>query len=255
MTNQSSSTPERRDEIPKKKSVSKRRRVFRHAVRIVLFVLLLYPAINLIGLIPVNNDFKSTPNGVEIFVISSAVHADLVMPISHEAIDWREQFPSECFVGNTDRATHVAIGWGDKGFYLETPTWADLKLSTAARALLWPSDSCMHVILTDKDYLGEDARSILMSTAEYERLVDFIQSSFRVDDKGENIQIEGFAYSNNDAFFEAIGTYHCVNTCNTWAGRAMRSAGIRTPWLTHLPKMVFLYLPEKSESAESKPDA
>ncbi len=225
--------------------VPKRRLVIRRTTRVIVCLILLYPFINLIGLIPVNNDFKATPDGVEIFVISNAVHADLVMPIRHETIDWRERFPSECFVGNTDDATHVAIGWGDKGFFLETPTWADLKFSTAARALLWPSDSCMHVVFTDTEYLSDDARSIVVSADEYERLVQFIQSSFCVDDDGANIQISGFAYSTNDAFFEALGSYHCVNTCNTWAGRAMRSTGIRTPWLTHLPKTVFMYLPDE----------
>ena len=238
---------EAQNEQPKKKPVSRRWRMFRRVARIVVCLILFYPIINLVGLIPVNNDFKTSPDGVEVFVISNAVHADLVMPIRHDSIDWRERFPAECFVGNTDRATHIAIGWGDKGFFLETPTWADLKLSTAARALLWPSDSCMHVVLTGEDYLGEDARSIVMSMEEYERLVNFIQSSFQVDEDGANIQIEGFAYAKNDAFFEAFGTYHCVNTCNSWVGRGMKSAGIRTPWLTHLPKTVFLYLPKDGE--------
>ena len=228
----------------RQKSPSRRRRVFRRVTRVIVCLVLFYPVVNLIGLIPVNNNFESTPNGVEVFITSSAVHADLVMPLRHEAIDWRERFPAECFSGNTNGATHVAIGWGDKGFYLETPTWADLRFSTACRALLWPSDSCMHVVLTGKEYLGEDARSVVMSMEEYQQLVDFIQSSFRVDDDGANIQIEGVAYATNDAFFEAFGSYHCVNTCNSWVGRAMRSAGIRTPWMTHLPKTVYLYLPE-----------
>ena len=244
MNRDPTSDAERQNEIPKKEAPSRRRRILRRVTRITLCLILLYPVINLIGLIPVNNGFQSSPEGVEVFVISNAVHADLVMPIRHETIDWRERFPAECFVGNTDVATHVAIGWGDKGFFLETPTWADLKFSTAAHALLWPSESCMHVVLTGKQYMGEDARSIVMSTDEYQRLVDFIQESFRVDDSGANIQIEGYSYAKNDAFFEAFGSYSCVNTCNTWVGRAMQSAGIRTPWLTHLPKTVFLYLPQ-----------
>ena len=38
---------------------------------------------------------------------------------------------------------YVAIGWGDRGFYVDTPTWADLKLSTLCNALFVPSESVL----------------------------------------------------------------------------------------------------------------
>ena len=63
--------------------------------------------------IPVNNDFEPMPDGVEIFFTSSAIHADIVMPIE-TAIDWRDHFPAECFVGDVRGATHVTVGLGDR---------------------------------------------------------------------------------------------------------------------------------------------
>ena len=39
----------------------------------------------------------------------------------------------------------VGLGWGDKGFYLETPTWADLKTSTALKAVSGYNTTAMHV--------------------------------------------------------------------------------------------------------------
>jgi len=227
--------------------ISITRRCLRALKRLVIAVLsaiVLYAAIIIVGLIPVNNDFEPPENGVEIFVISNPVHADIVLPINTDGINWHDRFPESCFSGDNRDATHIAIGWGDKGFFIETPTWADLRVATAAHALLWPSDSCMHVSMTRPEHLGENSRSVTVSAEQYKRLIAFINSSFRRNAENEFIQIDDAAYGSNDAFFEARGTYHCVNTCNSWIGRAMKSAGIRTPWLTPLPKTVFLYLPE-----------
>ena len=102
----------------------------------------------------------------------------------------------------------------------------------------------MHVSLTKAKFLGEGARSVTISVRQYERLVDYINASFQQGADGSKIQIGRVAYGSNDAFFDARGAYHCLNTCNCWAGRAMQAAGIRTGWLTPLPRTVFLYLPE-----------
>ncbi len=207
-------------------------------------VLLLYFVIILIGLIPVNNDFKPAEDGVEIWVTSNPVHADLILPMETGAINWRESFPASAFSGDTGGATHVAIGWGDKGFFIHTRTWADLRCSTAAHALLWPSDSCLHVAMTREEYFDASARPVKISYEQYAELVRHINASFRLDESGNRIPIPGVSYHESDAFYEARGTYHALNTCNSWVGRAMRSAGIRTARLTPLPKTVFMYLPK-----------
>lgn len=216
----------------------------RRFVRAILFAIALYLLIVLVGLIPVNNDFEPTPGGVEILLVSNPVHADLVLPINTNTINWREYFAADCFSGDTSAATHVAIGWGDKGFFVETPTWADLRVSIAAKALFWPSDTCMHVSLTKAEFLRDGSRSVTISASQYEQLVEYIKASFQQEADGSIIPIRNAAYGSNDAFFQAHGTYHCINTCNCWTGRAMQSAGIRSGWLTPLPKTVFLYLPE-----------
>ena len=232
---------------------SEKRSVFQrsvHAVRIVLYGLLtvpvLYALILLVGMIPLNNDFAPAEDGVTVFLISSPVHVELLLPIRTEAIDWRAQFPDECFLDLTRTTTHVAIGWGNKRLFIETPTWSDLRVATVAKALLWPSTSCLHVSFTHPDDFGKGVRSVTISVAQYERLVYHIESSFRLDTNGNKLPISDTAYGINDAFFEANGTYHCLNTCNSWVGRAMRVAGVRTPWLTPLSQQVLCYLPDHS---------
>lgn len=233
------------DKPPKKLSVCQRcRRVLKGIVRILLFAFVSYLAIVLIGLLPVNNDFVPARDGIEIFLVSTPVHAEIVLPIDTNTIDWREHFPDECFSRDVSGATHVAIGWGEREFYIETRTWADLRVSTAARALFWPSDTCFHVAMIRAKYLRDDARSVMISVEQYEQLVEYVNQGFRSDASGGKIQLDNASYAWNDAFFEAHGTYHCLNTCNSWVGGAMKTAGIKTGWLTPLPKTIFLYLPK-----------
>ena len=209
---------------------------------LVLSGIAFYLFIALVGLIPVNNDFQPTSDGIEIWLVSNAIHTDIVLPID-ETLDWREQFPAGSFSVDPRRATHVAIGWGNKGFYVNTPTWADLQFSTVAGALFWPSDSCLHVSLCTVEEIPKEARSVKISAAQYQRLVGFIHNGFRHQADGTMILIPRAAYGQNDAFFEAEGRYHCFNTCNCWTGRAMQTAGIRTGWYTPLPGTLCLYLP------------
>ena len=194
----------------------------------------------LVGLISVNNSFQETEEGIEIFVSSNEVHADIIVPVSTKEIDWSESFADTSFAESISGETHVAFGWGDKGFFLETETWDDFKISTAANALLLPSESCMHVTFTRPDYYS-DASSVTISSEQYRLLVEHIENSFSSDSQDEYLQIEGYAYSGTDAFFEAKGRYHILNTCNSWVGRGLRAAGVRVPWLSPLPKTPMLY--------------
>lgn len=207
-----------------------------------LFLLALYLLFALVGLIPVNNDFEPTADGVEIMVTSTAIHADLVLPIRNETVDWSQHLPPSDFAGDVSGATHVAFGWGNKEFYIDTPTWADLKAGTVFRALFWPSATCMHVNLWDDRVSPAGARKTRISHEQYRHLVDHVLGSFGRDQGGRFLLIKGGGYGGNDAFYHAHGSYHAFNTCNCWVGRGLKAAGVRTGWFTPLPKTVSLYM-------------
>ena len=236
-------------------SISKpplRRRLYRALKRIVLSVLATaggYLLLAAIGLLPVNNDFRPTENEVEIFVMSNEVHADLILPIQNSVIDWREHFPESEFNSPTSWATHLAFGWGDRGFYLYTPTWSDLKVSTAAYALFLPSNTVMHVACVHKDNLPTSCRKIKISKQQYKRIVQYVWDSFdRSDDETfHDIRIPETTYGDYDAFYSGRGTYHCFNTCNCWVGGGLRVGGVKCGWFTPLPKSVFVHLPENED--------
>ena len=219
------------------------RRWIRRLTKTLLALILLYAGFVIIGLIPINNDFQPAEDGITVFVSSNPVHADVILPLTTDVIDWRKDFPPSCFRGDTSAATHVAIGWGERGFFLKTPTWADLKLSTAANALLWPSDTCIHVTMKSNVRTNSNVRSVSLTSEQYGQLVTFIRSSL-AEKEGLIRQIPSAAYNQNDAFFEAVGSYHCCNTCNSWVGNALDAADVRVGLATPLPKTVFLYLPD-----------
>ena len=221
------------------------RRFCRHARCTFLVSVLAYAFLIVIGLIPVNRDFVPTPDGIKIFVTSNAVHAELILPIKNFVINWNEQFPQSHFRQNVSAATHVAIGWGDKGFFLETETWDDLKLSTAANALWLPSSTCLHVTMKSVVARGSNCRMVSVSETQYQNLVASINNSFQRNELGQVIIVENQSYGGNDAFYESLGTYHMLNTCNSWVGRGLKEAGVCVGWMTSLPKTVFLYLPKQ----------
>jgi uncharacterized protein (TIGR02117 family) len=208
----------------------------------VLLLLALYFLVALVGLIPVNNDFEPTADGVEIMVNSSTYHSDLVLPIRNETVDWSQHLPASDFTGDVSRATRVAFGWGNKEFYVDTRTWADVKMGTLFRTVFWPSATCLHVEMWDESYVPDGASKTRISQEQYRRLVEYILGSFRRDEGGRFLRIEQGAYGADDAFYHAQGSYHAFNTCNCWVGGGLKSAGVRTGWFTPLPKTVSLYM-------------
>ena len=233
------------DEVPKRPT-SRLQRVrwsfFRWAKR-VLLVLLAYLVCVVIGFIPVNNDFEPAEDGVTIYVASTAVHSDIIVPAKTETIDWRDHFEAKDFRAPRS-PSHVAIGWGDRGFYLDTPTWSDLKASTAINAMLLPSQTVMHVqFLTPH----ESYVPVSITTEQYELLVDFIRGSFIADEDASFKPIgQSYSYGRFDSFYEANGRYHAFNTCNCWTGRGLKKSGVRVGWFTPLSGTVLWYLPRQA---------
>ena len=224
-------------------------RLIKWPLYIILFPILLYLVSALVGAwIPDNADFVPKPNGIEIYIYSGDIHSDIILPLVNEQKDWRENFPLNSFQSDRTDFTHVSIGWGSREFYLETPTWNDLELSTAASVLFTPSESVMHVEMI---HLSPVISSSLMKTKvskqQYLQLVEFVQASFdqNVEATSSNQKptpIEDAGYSDRDKFYPAVGKYHLFRTCNCWAGDAMRAGGIKVGKFTPLPKSVFWHL-------------
>lgn len=205
-------------------------------------ILVLYFTMVLGGMaIFVNNDFQEPgTGGVEIMIISNGVHTDLGVPVQHALFDWSSFLPVDQFEKEIYQMGYVGFGWGDKGFYLETPTWADLKASTALKAMFWYSPTAMHVTVHPVNKIRSARhRSIRISEKAYIELCTYIQSAFKLNGNNTPQLIEGAGYDNSDdLFFEAKGSYHCFKTCNCWTNRGLKTIGVQTPlWAPFEPAL------------------
>ena len=179
-------------------------------------------------------------NDVAIYILTNGVHTDIAMPVKSPYKDWSREIKYSNTSKKDTAFKYVAMGWGDKGFYLETPTWADLKVSTAFKAAFSLSTSAIHA--TFYKTLKEDNTcvKIEISAAQYQRLVTYIENSFKRDSNGQFMFIQTTAnYGTDDAFYDAVGSYSLFHTCNTWANNALKSCGQKASFWTPFDTGIF----------------
>lgn len=169
-----------------------------------------------------------------ILVLKNPIHTDIAVPVDD---DVRKRFHFLVDGGIPDDMAgvrYIVFGWGGRAFYLETPTWSELKAVPVMKALTLDA-SVMHV-----DVAGNivephpDVAGFDISEERFAALLDFITASFQQGPNGP-IPVENAAYSRFDRFYEANGHFNALVGCNTWTAAALRIAGLRTGWWNPLP--------------------
>ncbi len=187
---------------------------------VVALVILYLAAAVLLSLIPTSPDPPRGNAGQRTYIASNGVHTDFVLP--------RELVPA-ALLSQLDYLAdypYLAFGWGDKGFYLDTPTWADLKASTAIRAMLLPSPTAMHV--TGYRAPGAKWATLDLTDAQVSELNDYILASFRLGADNRILSIDADGYGDDDEFYEALGSYNAIYTCNNWINGGLKRIHVRT---------------------------
>lgn len=185
-------------------------------------------AAGLFMLWPVESEPAPQTPAVEAYVISNGVHTDLVLPLHAAGVDWRPLFPPTdapaLAPSQREAVEFVAIGWGDRAFYLHTPTWAELTPGRALGAVLGRHGALLHVNWLQRAQLppGRTWR-LPLSAAQYQRLAAHVRGALP---GGVAQRIAGAHYSAHDAFYAATGRYHLLRTCNEWTAEALRAAGV-----------------------------
>ena len=180
----------------------------------------------LIPFIEVPADKTTEPKVIETYILTTGAHPDLVVPLKNDELDWGKELPFENTISMRSDYAYLSVGWGDKGFYLDTPTWAELKPSTAFKAAFWLGESAMHCTYYFEMKEGNDCKKIMLTKKQYQNLVKYIKNKFDRDKNGKVIFIPTDAvYGINDAFYDAKGKYSFFETCNTWANDGLKEAG------------------------------
>ncbi|MDE0877966.1 MAG: TIGR02117 family protein [Sphingomonas bacterium] len=175
------------------------------------------------GAIPTNRGWVEPREGVVIYVESNGVHTGFILPKLAAGVDWRD-IASPADLANPHYAgfDHIAIGWGDRRFFLDTPTWWDVRPATLIAAAIGSDATLLHVEhIPAPATIDRDTRRIVLTRDQYRRLAAFIRAS--VAPGGRVVH----GYFDYDAFYPARGHYDAVHSCNDWTGDALRHAGIR----------------------------
>ena len=219
--------------------------IIRFIVKFILgilgFVLLYIVCTVILSVIPYNSSFKPSEQGIDVYIRSNGIHTDLVLPAINECKDWTKELPVENTLSKDPAINYMAFGWGDKGFYLETPQWSDLKYKTIFRALFALDDCALHV--TNYKYIteNENCKKISISKQQYQKLVEYIESAFLRNTSGNCFCINGSCYGRHDSFYEARGSYSLFYTCNTWANEGLKYSGIKACLWTPFDKGIFFH--------------
>ncbi|HEY0147966.1 MAG TPA: TIGR02117 family protein [Allosphingosinicella sp.] len=191
------------------------------------------------GAIPANRGWQEPKGGVRIFVRTNGVHTWLVVPKVTPEMDWRPYVPGKHLKdprwGGGD---HVALGYGNRTFYLETPTWGDLTMKNAFLAAFGQGRSLMHADHTHVPRPDEHQRPLTITREQYRRLAAHIARSFQRGPDGRTLPVLGRGYGSSDMFYEANGGYSAFYTCNSWTGEALRAAGVKTGLWTPLSQSI-----------------
>ncbi|QKJ64637.1 TIGR02117 family protein [Flavobacterium sp. M31R6] len=203
------------------------------------FIFLYIIAVFSLSKITVNQEPDTKPE-VEVYILTNGVHTDIVVPIRNEQIDWSKQIKFENTKIADSTYKYLAMGWGDKGFYLETPEWSDLKTSVAFKAATGLSTTAIHATYYKKMTEGDDCKKMMISKEQYDRLIKYIAESFQKDASGNFLNIKTDAnYGKTDAFYEANGSYSLFHTCNTWANSGLKASGQKCCFWTALDSGIF----------------
>src|SRR3546814_10757460 len=177
-----------------------------------------------------------------------------MVPTVTAEMDWRPLAPASHIKEPRLAGTYLAFGFGNRDFYLTTPTWADLTFKTAFAAAIGGGPSLIHVDHETDPVEDEYTRRMVVTPEQYRRLARYIRESFQLDEAGRSMPLIGRGYGWSDVFYASRRAYNFVRTCNEWTGEALRTAGIRAGVWTPLAQSIMWRLeaaPARSEEHTS----
>lgn len=173
-----------------------------------------------------------------VLVISSQIHTDIAFPADGDVIENFDFMLRDGLDPSMPGVAYVVAGWGGRSFYIETPTWADLKPGPVFKALT-VDDSVMHMSLAGQiDPAHPQVLPLELDEIAFTRLLASVSGSFRLNAEGDPMVVAGAQYGANDLFYEANGWFNALLGCNVWTAKVLREAGIKTGVWTPLPVLL-----------------
>ncbi len=162
------------------------------------------------------------PDGHKVIVLNHGYHSAIVLsrddlgalggPVSR---GWLADFPD---------AHWFEFGWGDRGFFLESPTLDDVSFAIVAKALFWPSPSVFHVATAPGEVADVFSASDLIRFSLAENNMADLIAALETGAAGRYALGPGLYL--NSLFYEGAGSYHLFYTCNSWVASVLRAGGV-----------------------------
>ena len=213
----------------------------------VLAVPAVYLVAALIGsLVPVNGGWQEPAEGTTVYIADNGIHADIIMPVRAEGLDWAPLVPKSDFAaadperpmdrlrlgrgaglsGHSDLVGHDAaddlVGAGRRQARDARRICRQAPLMPNARSASGP-----------KSTGGCGRRSVPIST---------------LDARGRPKRVAHPGYGCCDAFYRTAGKASIVHTCNSWVADRLRLAGVKTSlWPPFISGLVWRYRKDASE--------
>lgn len=186
-----------------------------------------------------------------ICVSNTGIHTNIVVPVKNEIFDWQIYLKRDDFYNNDTEFPYkyLSFGWGDRAFYMTTPTLAQLNLITTFNALFLPTPSVMDVQWYQTFPNNIKNKCVRVSNTDYLILMKFINDSFQLDAEGKKIRISP-GYSSHSSFYEAKGSYSILRTCNSWTAEGLQKANVNTPLWAGLSSAIMLHLNNSCECSQ-----
>ncbi len=186
--------------------------------------------------------YLPTDCDMQICVSNTGVHFNIIVPTKNNFFDWHKFFSiSKVDIDPAPDYNYLSFGWGDKDFYMLTPSLSDLKFSTTLKALFIPTSSVMYVKGYQVIPTDLEVKCVRVSKNDYSRLMEYIQGSFQLDIKGKTVRL-GNGHTVNAGFYAAVGSYSILRNCNSWTASGLRRANINTPLWDGLSTAIIFHL-------------
>lgn len=173
----------------------------------------------LLSYIPINPKISDSTQNKTIYIKTNGVHLDIIL---------HKNDLDSLLINNLKYDEHdeyFAFSWGEKIFYLNTPTWGDLTFRNGFRALFLKNTTLVH--LTRYTKIRNDWVVIKVNQTQLANINHYLNSTFYINAYQQKVLLPNKGYDYNDDFYEANGQYSLFNTCNTWVNTGLKQSGIK----------------------------
>lgn len=182
-------------------------------IRKLVIITVLFLNLSLCNAVSVSSD------SVSVFLVNTSYHTGFIIKL--DEILKNENSPFKLFDGNNI----IDIGWGDADFYMSE----EFDLILAAKALFIPTNSVIRAEIPALKFediikLSDYAIEIKLSRISFNKFISYIHNSFFKKKDGKYV-IAKSDDKMNVVYFKSLLKYHLFFTCNTWAAKALETAG------------------------------